>query len=290
MKRGATDHPKMYELAKLMNIPHALAVGYMELLWHFTAKYAPQGDIGKHTDDRIAKACHYQGRASRLVSAMCDAGWLDVCPRYRLRVHDWGDHADQGVQRALKAKGLDFVSVTQEKTSSGANQELAHLSLALPKPLPVPMPVSESKQAAARPHQLDFEPLNGIDPGLVIRDLIADMCTFWPMHGNVPRAEMVAQREWASSGKDVGDWVATVARSANAWWSFHRAQLNIKPRHFVPTIERWFSDGDYTRTAPKVVESSPAPGNYDHLPLGFTAEEKAKMERVARERAEDGLI
>ena len=31
------------------------------------------------------------------------------------------------------------------------------------------------------------------------------------------------------------------------------------------------------------------PGNYDHLPLGFTQAEKDKMARVARERAEDGL-
>jgi hypothetical protein len=38
------------------------------------------------------------------------------------------------------------------------------------------------------------------------------------------------------------------------------------------------------------INARPAPGNYDHLPLGFTAAEKAKMERVARERAEDGLV
>lgn len=39
---------------------------------------------------------------------------------------------------------------------------------------------------------------------------------------------------------------------------------------------------------PETVASSP--GNYDHLPLGFTQAEKDKMARVARERAEDGLV
>jgi hypothetical protein len=42
--------------------------------------------------------------------------------------------------------------------------------------------------------------------------------------------------------------------------------------------------------SPEPAGAESTPGNYDHLPLGFTAAEKAKMERVARERAEDGLV
>jgi hypothetical protein len=42
--------------------------------------------------------------------------------------------------------------------------------------------------------------------------------------------------------------------------------------------------------SPEPAGAESTPGNYDHLPLGFTAAEKAKIERVARERAEDGLV
>lgn len=41
--------------------------------------------------------------------------------------------------------------------------------------------------------------------------------------------------------------------------------------------------------SPEPVGYESTPGNYDHLPLGFTVAEKEKMARVARERAEDGL-
>ena len=269
MKRGATDHPKMYELAKLMNIPHALAVGYMELLWHFTSRYAPQGDIGRHTDERIAKACHYQGRASRLVSAMCAAGWLEVCPRYRLRVHDWGDHADQGVQRALKAKGLDFVSVTQEKTSSSANQELAHLSLALPKPLPEPSRVVDSFDLETAFEELwDAYPAKGRTKKPMSQQYYVEAVATLPndsqpaMHARII-APVLPGGKWAKSANWAKGYVQGLAVYLNQ--------------------QQWLE-------SPESAGAESTPGNYDHLPLGFTAEEKAKMERVARERAEDGLV
>ena len=62
MKRDAPDHPKTQKLAHLLAIPQATAVGLLELLWHFTARYAFQGDIGKFADEEIARG----------------AGWIDV--------------------------------------------------------------------------------------------------------------------------------------------------------------------------------------------------------------------
>ena len=56
MKRGTPDHPKVYELCELLKCDRPTAIGYLELLWHFAAKYAPQGDIGKYSDERIEAA------------------------------------------------------------------------------------------------------------------------------------------------------------------------------------------------------------------------------------------
>jgi hypothetical protein len=114
MKRGTPTHPKVYALAARMRVPHAMAVGYLELLWHFTARYAPQGDIGKFDDATIANACSYQGEPSRLVSAMCAVGWLEVSPRCRLAIHDWHEHADETVRKSLQRKGLQFLTLPDD--------------------------------------------------------------------------------------------------------------------------------------------------------------------------------
>ena len=268
MKRGATDHPKMYELSKLMNIPHALAVGYMELLWHFTSRYAPQGDIGRHTDERIAKACHYQGRASRLVSAMCAAGWLEVCPRYRLRVHDWGDHADQGVQRALKSKGLSFVSVEEEKTSSSDNQELAHRSLALPKPLPEPIHSSGGFDLEAAFEELwDAYPAKGRTKKPMSQQYYVEAVATLPDDQQAAKhraiiAPVLPGGKWAKS----------------AQWA----------KGFVQGLPVYLNQTQWLES-PEPEGVATVAGAYDHLPLGFTQAEKDKMARVERERAEDGL-
>src|SRR6516162_936176 len=117
MKRGTPEHPKMKELARLLNIPLYSAVGIMEMLWHFTAKYAPQGDIGKFSDADIAAAVGWEVRSGskgvrtevRLGSALVHAGFLETSPQHRLVVHDWHDHADQAVARRLARQRLDFV-------------------------------------------------------------------------------------------------------------------------------------------------------------------------------------
>ena len=135
MKRGAPDHPKVAALAALLNIEHFSAVGILELVWHFTAKFSPQGDIGKHSDAAIAEAVRWRVRSGshgvptgvRLTSALVEAGLVDRCTCHRLVVHHWFDHADEAVRKYLSRQGLDFVR---------------HLS-SLPLPIPMPMPEPE---------------------------------------------------------------------------------------------------------------------------------------------------
>ncbi len=121
MKRGAPDHPKMRELARQLKLPGrygiATANGIMERLWHFTAKYCPQGDIGRFSDEIIADACglyvarrdRFQASARHMVGTLVSTGWLNVSPAWRLVVHDWNEHCDDAARRTLKNRGLQFV-------------------------------------------------------------------------------------------------------------------------------------------------------------------------------------
>ena len=90
MKRGMPRHPKTIALYQTQKISWAAAVGHMELLWHFTAEFAPQGNIGKFDDKYIGAAIGWTGAHGCLVEALVTVGWVDLDPSWRLLTHDWG--------------------------------------------------------------------------------------------------------------------------------------------------------------------------------------------------------
>lgn len=148
MKRGTTEHPKLLDLCSSLGLHKYEAVGILETLWHFTAKFAPQGDIGKYSDAAIAKAVGWERPTGtkgvtpecRLSDALVTAGWLDRDSVHRLIVHDWDEHSDQTLRRFLASRKLAFV---KHETST----KLADASLPLPIPEPIPLPIPPTPTA-----------------------------------------------------------------------------------------------------------------------------------------------
>ena len=159
MKRGAPRHPKIADLCSLAKIRRPYAVGYLELLWHFTAEFAPQGDIGRFSDKRIESAVEWSGPAGKLVQSLTDSGWIDKSPDHRLVIHDWHEHADDSVKKKLSRSGLPFLSftgnVTEQNPTISRHVRQSHTtqvengSPPLPMPLPEPMPEPEPLPIAA---------------------------------------------------------------------------------------------------------------------------------------------
>lgn len=159
MKRGTPNHPKMFDLISRLKLARWGGVGILENLWHFAATYAQRGDIGRHSNEAIARAVDWQGDAGELVEALIAAGWLDrCCDRHRLRVHDWPEHADQGVGRAKEVRASGFLECYREKLDDSsmpdgsASESLAidekkisagPIDAGLPLPLPSPLPRPE---------------------------------------------------------------------------------------------------------------------------------------------------
>src|SRR5574343_1463671 len=110
MLRGTPGHAKTAALAAHLNVPIYAAVGLLEMLWHFTAQSARQGDVGKWPDGAIAAACRWDRDPAEFVEGLVAAGFLDRSPEYRLVVHDWHDHADKSVRQALARFGQGFVT------------------------------------------------------------------------------------------------------------------------------------------------------------------------------------
>lgn len=95
------------------------------------------------------------------------------------------------------------------------------------------------------------------DPGGLIDELVEDVAQHWPRPGNVPLAKRVWEREAAGSAKGVAGWCDSVRVTAQVHSLAHLQALKANPRHFVPDLVRWITDGDYSRPAPRVVEHGP---------------------------------
>lgn len=120
MKRGTPDHPKTLHLAQLLDEPHYCAVGILEMLWHFTARYAPQGDIGKYTDDLIAKRVGWEDDPALLLDGLIAAGWVERVEdgAIRLAIHDWDEHSDEAADKWLAEHGELYWNGTKPRRKS----------------------------------------------------------------------------------------------------------------------------------------------------------------------------
>lgn len=112
MKRGTPEHFKTMRLADELGCSRPEAMGLLEGLWHFTARSAPQGDIGRCTNREIARGCYSERDGDELVRAFIAAGWLDTHEQHRLVVHDWHDHAEEAVKKLLERRRLPFLSLS----------------------------------------------------------------------------------------------------------------------------------------------------------------------------------
>lgn len=116
IKRGIAEHPKTEDLAERLEIPVGFAVGILEMLAHWTAKNAIRGDVGRWTDQQIARGIRCGVATDLLLAALIESRWLDRHPTHRLVVHDWHDHADESVRKTLKKRGWTFANLDPSTT------------------------------------------------------------------------------------------------------------------------------------------------------------------------------
>jgi hypothetical protein len=128
-----------------LGIRRAHAVGHLELLFHFAAEFAPEGDVGRFSDKRIAAALDWGGAPGKLVSALVESGWLDPHPTARLVVHGWAEHADHTTLQKLSRAGKKPIQSNHEDAGKVCDQieTTGSTLIALPLPLPEPEPLPE---------------------------------------------------------------------------------------------------------------------------------------------------
>lgn len=109
MKNGTENKLKFKQLQRRLDLPLWQARGLLDTLWNFVATNCPAGDLGKFTDEEIATGIDWRGDAQELIQAFQDARWVDSNPdpRVRLMVHDWPEHCEDTVHKAL-ARRVDL--------------------------------------------------------------------------------------------------------------------------------------------------------------------------------------
>lgn len=85
-----SQHPKVDELAEILELHPAQVIGHLHYLWWWALSYADDGDITKY-QKRISKAANYDGDNQEFIDGLVKAGWLDRSDS-KLQIHDWAEY------------------------------------------------------------------------------------------------------------------------------------------------------------------------------------------------------
>ena len=176
MKMKALETVKFKKLQRRLGLRLWQTVGLLETLWRITERNAPQGNIGKLSNEDIAAALDWEGDESLLVRELIECGWLDESAAYRLVVHDWHDHAPAYLVGAFAKHGKPFLSVAADGAKQGATEPARH---GASTPLPSTPTHTSRRQPETRlpdnikigPDILEYGATLGIDSVGVSREL-----------------------------------------------------------------------------------------------------------------------
>lgn len=109
---------KFKRLQRRLRLSKVLTVGLLELLWHATFQNAPDGDIGRLSNQEIANQCDYEDDADELVVALVQCEWLMECKTRRLIVVDWvsvrREYREPGSYRQLDVPKAEWNALRSE--------------------------------------------------------------------------------------------------------------------------------------------------------------------------------
>ena len=159
MKREAFDHPKIRRLARLLDEPLYAARGIVESLWHVTAKFAPRGNIGRLEDEDIADQIDWRKDPAALMESLVKAKLVDACETHRYVIHDWADHADNGVKARLRRMGDDFARPGNGRAAPPSTSATDAVTAALEARLGRDASTSDLRRIADLVQRLESDPL-----------------------------------------------------------------------------------------------------------------------------------
>lgn len=132
MKANTIGILKFKRLRMQLGVSEPTLIGHLELLWQSAIRNAPQGDIGRLSNEEIAVECQWDGDPDSFIASLIECRWIDVCDENRLVIHDWEDHAPKYVKGNLTRHGkkiLKAVRKNQGGVSEPANSKVERATL-----------------------------------------------------------------------------------------------------------------------------------------------------------------
>jgi len=229
------------------------------VIWHLTAREAPQGNIGKLSDAAIARWVGWADDPAKLVDALVNSGWLDRSEGHRLIVHDWHAHADDATDNALARAGLLYANgsvprmnrlqakerlALTERYYSGAHLCAQKRTESHEKPLPEPLPVPEPVPLTPKPPDgpplsplAAHEPPPGVDLSVMNR-VLCEKVGIFDMRQQSDMHRMFDSYLRHRAGMSMGDAVEHIN---GRWQEYQRAGPELKFRY--GSAHRFFMSG-----------------------------------------------
>ena|ERR1700722_14522659 len=130
MYKAVPDHPKFATFKAMLKLNKAAAVGYLELIWHFAARFTLGGNVGKFSDPEIEASVDWDGEPGALIAALVASRWFDRSDVHRLVVHDWSHWAEEYVHTQLARKCERFADGTIPRSGRLNQAERARFNAA----------------------------------------------------------------------------------------------------------------------------------------------------------------
>ncbi len=238
MKRGTIDHPKLWHLASALNTTRRDAVGLLEMLWHWTARYAPRGDVGMHGEDAIARAVDWDADPSRLCLALVETGWMDHNDDSYF-VHDWDVHADDAVRKSLERRQENFANgsparlgstprtnsgnqAARQRRDNGETPSRQRRDSPSPEPSPEPVCKKKTRSASADPPVGDHDPA-----GTAVEAAWNAICAAFAMYpGPTPAKLTPARRRLLSARQKEHAGNGVLESAVHGYWAIHRTSAS----------------------------------------------------------------
>lgn len=107
MKAGTPEHPKTLLLQAKLQCSKVEAVGILESLWLWCARYAYDGRISRYPSALISDGIGYNGDGEKLITVLTESGWIDNRDN-ELLIHDWPQHCPDYIHLKLARERTTF--------------------------------------------------------------------------------------------------------------------------------------------------------------------------------------
>lgn len=275
LHQGLREHRKMFACAEVLNISKIEMVGTLVCLWLWALDNAQDGSLAGVSDKTIARVCEFpEKKASKLVSALVETGWLDYDGETYF-IHDWHDYAGKLMERRAKDRERKQTGKGIRKNSDGIPSDVHGNSRST---VPIPYPNRTVQYSTnSKSHYSGRNTEDG--SGEILKAPPLSDESFDEFFVRYP--DQVAYDKALEAWRDLPEDATLdgILASLEAWKK--SSQWKDQGGRYIPRASKWLAEGHW-RTMPK-------PSENEDIPKGASGQlGEAELEAIRRTMRDGG--